>query len=614
MQAIDNARSVAFRGVKLNLPWNSYRVHPSLTRHAATMERPEFWQRLISYLAECGFNALTLWAIHPWSLMVRPDRWPDACAFDDAELARWQRLWRTIFTTGAANGIDVIPVCFNIFVSPELARARGLAPYSADLSNGYYGDGDYSEEVRAYNRDALIQVIDTYPQIGGIGVSQNERMDGVPLETWQRWIADTYFDIAERHLADKTFIVRAHTRPKPEMTRAAIESYPGRLPARTLVDVKFNWSHGHATPEFHYMHEGASDAPLYDPPPTRYKLVYTVRNEDFFGLDYGCTDFMRELIAANARPDTAGFIIGSECLIPADEFVVKPGVTARDRGWEYLFERQPLFWCGWGTLLRDPSASDAKIAERIAAVTAGPNGPTIAAPDALLEAANRACRTANRIASSIASTWDFTLYTEGLIKGARQEWFGQPFDDSSPLIGIGELADARPLDPGWARIRDWVASESGDDGGDRIAPAERIAALEADCHRAIELLDALGRTPAASPIDEYERASIRAWALLGLCFARRIAAAVALCVRDAGSPKDAAEAAAEGEAAADVTAELARARAFYADLCDTLDPWIPAPYDLLHLGDNFNRAEYRVGIDRFHHRSVLGLMDEEIER
>ncbi len=583
-------RAVSYRAVKLNLPWNSYRVHPSLTQHAATMERPEFWDRLIGFLSDCGFNALTLWSIHPWSFMVRPPSFPEACPFDDRELDRWQSLWRGVFRIGRERGVEIVPVCFNIFVSPELARARGLAPYSADLSCGYNGPGDYSAEVRAYNREIVSEVLRAYPDIGGIGVSQNERMEGVSLEAWQRWIVETYFELAGRYLQDKTFIVRCHTRPTPSLTREAIESYPGRLPDRTLVDVKFNWSHGHATPEFHYMHEGDDGTALREPVPTRYKLVYTVRNEDFFGLDYGSISFMQDLIRANASPRTAGFIIGSECLIPAKEYIVRPrGGPA----WDYLYQRQPLFWIGWGTVLADPDADRETVAAKLDALAERHCGGRLADPLTLLEACDLACRTANRVAASIASTWDFTLYSEGLIKGARQDWFGQPFDDTSPLISVSELVHARPLDPEWAPVGAWVDDPT---VSGSVTPPDRIAELRRDGTRALELLGRLDATEPASMLDAYERACARAWALLGLCFADRLAAAIA-CARSrsfAGS--------------------LRAARSNYAELCAVLDPWIPQPYELLHLGDNYIRETFRHPMAKFNHRGVLSLMDEELRR
>ena len=610
---LDAREPLEFRGVKLNLPWNSYRVHPSLTRHDATMRRPEYWQRLIPFLAECGFNALTLWSIHPWSLMVRPRNWPDACGLSDSELAERQKLWRLIFRTGRENGLEVIPLCFNIFVSPELARSRGLAAYSADLSTGYNGTGDYSEEVRAYNREILSEVIETYPEIGGIGVSQNERMEGVTLQEWQDWIAETYFDIAEKYLQDKTFIVRAHTRPTPAMTRRAIESYPGRLPARTLVDIKFNWSHGHATPTFEYMHEGDSGAALREPPPEKFKLIFTVRNEDFFGLEYGSTSFMRELIAANAEGDTAGFIIGSECLIPAEEYIVKP---AGDPTWEYLFQRQPLFWSGWGTLLSNPDADIGEVTRRYATVMAHHCGAAPADASAIVRAADLASRAANHIASSIASTWDFTHYTEGMIKGVRQDWFKQPFDEASPLISLRELIDGYPLDPNWISIREFIGDTPPAqrsfgakktppaDSSTIVTPPERAAELREDCRAALSLLEKLQLAAAPSSVLEaYERASITAWAYLGLCFADRLDAAVALAQSDRH----------ESDEPRREAIELARsAREWYAALCKTLDPWIPEPYELLHLGDNFTAEKFGKPIRQFHHRAVLELLDHEL--
>ena len=554
------------------------------------MERPEYWDRLIGFLSDCGFNALTLWSIHPWSYMVRPPSFPEACPFSDRELERWQRLWRGVFRLGRERGVEIVPVCFNIFVSPELARARGFAPYSVDLSSGYNGPGDYSPEVRAYNREIVSLVLKTYPEIGGIGVSQNERMEGVSLEAWQRWIVETYFDLAERYLQDKTFIVRCHTRPTPSLTREAIETYPGRLPDRTLVDVKFNWSHGHATSEFHYMHEGDDGTALRDPLPTKYKLVYTIRNEDFFGLDYGSVSFMRELIRASSGPETAGFIIGSECLIPAKEYIVRP---PEGPAWDYLFQRQPMFWVGWGTALVNPHAGRDSIAGKLAVMAERHCGGGLADAAALLGAADLAGRTANRVAASIASTWDFTLYSEGLLKGARQDWFGQPFDDASPLISMRELINARPLDPGWAPIIGWVDDPA---GAWRVTPPDRISELRRDCTRALDILDRLAEREPASMLDAYERASAGAWALLGLCFADRLAAAIARA------------------RSRSFVRSLRAARSHYARLCAVLDPWIPDPYELLHLGDNYIREQFEHPMAKFSHRGVLSLMDEELRR
>ena len=628
------------RGVKFNLPWNSYRVHPSLSQHDETMQKPEFWRRLIPFLADCGFNTLTLWSIHPWSLMVRPAKWPDACPFSDRELADRQTLWKLIFRTGIENGVEIILFNWNIFVSPELARSRGLARYSADLATGYNGSGDYSAEVQEYNRDIVREVLETFPEIGGLGIGQNERMEGVSLERWQQWTRDTWFDIAERYLQDKAFIVRAHTRPAPSMTRRAIEEYPGKLPERTYIDIKFNWSHGHATPDFHYMHEGDDGSALRDPPPSRYKLLFTVRNEDFFGLDYGNVGFMRELVSTNSRDDTGGYLVGSECLIPAKEYIVRPG---GDRSWDFLFQRQLLFWCGWGHTLSEAAEHRARpgnhtqpdnhtqpiddaqaidhagaVAGRLQTVARHSLDVEFTAAESLVRAADRASRTANHIATSIASTWDFTHYSEGMIKGVRQDWFGQPFDPTSSLISIRELIDARPLDPDWLSVREYVNGRT----DKPVTPPSRTEELLASCHEASAILDDQSLPAAGSQLEAYERACARSWAHLGCCFALRLEAAVLLAREEpsqtgGNASRNSSEAAAATGTSEARRSELAntllRSRAHYADLCECLDPWIPEPYPLLHLGDRFITEEFEVPMERFHHRDVLRLIDHEID-
>ena len=398
------------------------------------------------------------------------------------------------------------------------------------------------------------------------------------------------------------------------MTRRAIEEYPGKLPPRTFIDIKFNWSHGHATPDFHYMHEGDDGSALRDPPPSKYKLLFTVRNEDFFGLDYGALTFMRELVSTNSRDDTGGFLVGSECLIPAREYIVRPG---EDRSWDFLFQRQPLFWCGWGHALSEATAASPEeytraFAGRLRDVMQRRFDVELSAAEALVRAADLASRAANHIATTVASTWDFTHYSEGMLKGVRQDWFGQPFDAVSPLISVRELVDARPLDPDWLSIREYVNGET----DKPVTPPMRIEELLTACREALAILEDPGLPDPASQLEAYERASARSWAHLGCCFALRLEAAVLLAreeLRDlrANGARDSA-----GVAPA-IPSELAktlrRSRAHYAELCECLDPWIPAPYPLLHLGDRFITEDFEESMHEFHHRHVLRLIDREVD-
>ncbi len=286
-----------FRAIKFNLPWNSYRVHESLQLHTQTVRDLEFWKSFLDMMAENRFNVLTLWNLHPFPYMIRPKNFPEACPFSDKELKDWQNFWHGLFRMAQERGIKTFLIDWNIFVSPSFAAKHHVAPYCLPEMEGkeYYGNGDYSELVQRYNRECVTQLIDEYPELTGFGVSQNERMEGVDEQVWQNWIVDTYFDAMDSADHKIEFIMRAHTHPAPELTRKAIEDNAHRL-GKVWVPVKFNWSHAHSTPKLMYIHGGSTSTCLWDPMPKNYKMVYTMRNEDFFVLRWGQSDFVRDVL------------------------------------------------------------------------------------------------------------------------------------------------------------------------------------------------------------------------------------------------------------------------------------------------------------------------------
>ena len=69
----------------------------------------------------------------------------------------------------------------------------------------------------------------------------------------------------------------------------------------TYVEFKFNWSHGHSSPRLFMVHGGKLTDKYYNPLPNKYKYVWTLRNEDFYRLRWGNSDFIREFIKNNGQ-------------------------------------------------------------------------------------------------------------------------------------------------------------------------------------------------------------------------------------------------------------------------------------------------------------------------
>ncbi len=499
------------RALKVNLPWASYRQHRSLHLHDAAQRDPDFWLALLDHLAESRFNMLTLWAQHPFHYMVDVPEFPEARSMPIAELERWQELWRTVFAGAHDRGIQAHVFFWNIFVSPAFADAHGVAPYCRDWH--HIGDGDQSSIVRDYNRAAVRTLIDTYDDLDGIGVAMSERMGGMTPGERGAWIEEVIVAGMNDAQRPAALCLRVpHSAGKENigtMDRAA-ESFGRELlervraPGRLWTEVKFNWSHGHSSPHLRKIHGGPSSDLMWNPPPAGYEVAWMVRNEDFFVLRWAEPDFIREHIRENGLPGVGGYVTGSECHIPAADYITHPDSDAR---YAWAFERQWLFYQVWGRLLHDPLTPDG----RFEALINRRYGEGVGA--VLLPALRLASRVPLRIATFLNFTWDHTLYAEGML-------------NRTGVVTVDQLIDATPLEPGWMSVRRFVElGEPASVDAGRVTPLTIADRSEREADEALEQIAALGE-PAGRLGDEV--ADVRAWAHLGLHFSNLLRAAIEL--------------------------------------------------------------------------------------
>lgn len=513
-----------FRAVKFNLPWMSYRRHESLQLHDETCRDLEFWRAFLDMMAENRFNTLTLWSLHPFTRMIRPKEFPEACAMSDEELDQWRHFWQSLFRMARDRGISTYIVNWNIFVSPEFARAHGVSPHSA--REHFWGDGDRSELVARYTRQCVAQVIDEYPDLTGLGITLGEGMGGMTPEERRDWIDRAFVAGMKAAHRPARLIYRAPlsantgsggstSEATEKLTRQAIERID--LPGPIWVEFKFNWSHAHSSPRLSIVHGGVLSDAYWNPPPKNYRITWMMRNEDFFLLRWGEPNFIRRHIALNGQEHVGGYFVGSECYIPAKDYLQRPDPRIN---WRYAFQRQWLFYMMWGRLLYDPTTPDAVFAhafdERY-----GPGTGNV-----LLPAFAAVSRMPLRLASLHKATWDFTLYSEGFL-APKSAAGSKPWVDDSPFISLDELIHHEPLDPAYLSIADFARLKV---CGEEI-PAERITppTLADDLTRDAEgaLRRIAGLQQPAGPID-FELADVRAWAYLSLYFAEKIRGGTAL--------------------------------------------------------------------------------------
>jgi len=508
-----------FRAIKFNLPWYSYRSGENLSLHYETCRDLKYWESFLDMMVENKFNTLSLWNMHPYIFMVRPKNFPEASPFTEKEMDEWQEFWHSLFKMAKQRGINTYVVNWNIFVSGEFAKHYGGADQAE--SSQYFGDGETSPAIEQYTRELVTQTINEYPDLTGIGLTLGERMGGMTSAERRDWIDRTI--IAGLKAADRKarLIYRAPLSANKgsggstsvtteRLTRDAIETMG--LDETVWIEFKFNWSHAHSSPRVAIVHGGMLTDTYWTPRSDKYKAIWTMRNEDFFVLRWAQPDFIREFTRRNSQPYVGGCFIGSECYIPAKDYITQE----QHRHWDYAFERQWLFYKVWGNLLFNPSVPDRFFAAALEDRFSGVDG------DRLLKAWKLASSTPNRLGSFYRATWDATLYSEGF---ARQ---------GGKLISIDQLIKQPVLDDEkYMSIGDFVGQETSESS--LITPLQLAEQLDADCREALRLADLIAAS-SDSPILQIELNDIRAWSWHGQYFANKLRGGVALArYRTAGN-------------------------------------------------------------------------------
>lgn len=505
------------RALKFNLPWSSYRVGPAMDQHLEVCRDLSFWQRFLDVMAENRFNILSLWNVHPFSYMVKPVNFPGANNYTEKEMAEWKHFWTSLFRMAKDRGIQPFIVNWNIAVSPEFAKTYGVMERN-----------DTSAIVKRYTREVVTQVINEYPDLAGIGITladwmsnftgKNSTLPEMTPKDREDWIEQTVVAGIKAANRPVKFVHRSVLSSDPVEMRRVINN--ANLRDTTLVEVKFNWSHGHSTPVLaltHDSHSGKKDDGYWNPMPTNYRIEWMVRNEDFFILRWGQPDFIREHIAKNTEPYVNGYFVGSEGYIPAKEF---SHISNGHQTWNYAFEKQWLFYQLWGRLLYDPSTPDAVFEAAFNNRYGNKKG------NLLVKAFAAASNMPLRLASFYGATWDYTLYSEGFLAPFPSN--SGLHDSVSSFISINELINHSTLDPAYISIPDFVkwSSEKKELPSGKITPLALADSLERDSKYVLDIVK--GLRPGASQMLACELDDLETWAHLSSYFASKLRAGVAL--------------------------------------------------------------------------------------
>jgi hypothetical protein len=511
-----------FRAIKFDMPWDTYRHSYALDIHSETCKDINYWKAFLDMMAENRFNVLSLWNLHPYVYMIKPKNFPEASPWNDIEMKQWQTLFHGIFRMAKERGIDTYVIPFNIFVSPEFAKAHNVA--MDNLEHHFFVNGDTSEIVKRYTRECVTQLLQEYPDLDGMGLTLGEGMAGMTPEQREAWIKATIIEgmrlagrkskLVHRIPFSSTTASLGVTSIETELlTRKGIEQEAAMdfIEQPVWADLKFNWSHAHSTTKLMKVHGGKLWGAYFDPVPQDYKITWTARNEDFFCLRWGVPSFVRAHINQNSPAYVGGYFVGSETYIPAKDYFTTPSIKVN---WEYAFERQWLFYKIWGRLLYNPNTSDDVFAAEFKR-RYGKEGTN------LLEAFSLAGTVPLRLASSFDFTWDFSLYSEGFMALDNDV-------KRVDYISVERQIKQPPIDPDYVSVMDFVKAmnSGGSFPKNKITPLVLADMVERDCQKALALVKNINT--ANNNALMFEVADVKAWSNLGLHFAEKLRGAVTL--------------------------------------------------------------------------------------
>ena len=206
------------RGLKFNIPLDMRSPTYDDTgtasfENADDMWDWDFWRAFLDNMVRNRYNVLTLWTNHPYPTLVKLDKYPginyddvhapkvefdmtaeghgETTDFLDPNAARLVKeisiddkiaFWQKVFDYAEDHGIDIHLFHWNIYT------------FGAEGKHGIT-DSAYNEKTIAYFRYCIAQLLKTYPQMDGIGVSAGEHFD-MDRAGREEWLWKTYGTIA----------------------------------------------------------------------------------------------------------------------------------------------------------------------------------------------------------------------------------------------------------------------------------------------------------------------------------------------------------------------------------------------------------------------------------
>jgi len=363
------------RGTKFNIPLDvrtpSYTdVCDAAQQNIANMWKMKFWMDYIDNLAKNRYNLISLWNLHPFPSMVKVPEYPEV-ALNDVQRSTVK--WNEFYSLSGSNFcqpdiIDHVEVLKKMTMDEKIDFWRKVMKYGKEHNVNFYimtwnvfvcgADGkygitdDYTNQTTIdYFRKSVKQMILTYPDLQGIGLTTGENFGKATAIEKEEWAFNTFglgvMD-AEKEKPERkiTFIHRQHQTG----ALAIADKFKPLIDNQNINFIfSFKYAQAHVFSSLNqpfcnkFVDEIKSSGSL--------KTLWTMRNDDNYYFRWGAPDYVRDFIKNVPYDVSEGFYYGSDQWIWGRELLSKDpsnsGELEVDKHWYH--------WMLWGRLGYNPN-------------------------------------------------------------------------------------------------------------------------------------------------------------------------------------------------------------------------------------------------------------------
>jgi hypothetical protein len=460
------------RGMKLNLPLD--RRIPTYvgrwTSNSAMKAIPHvwdltFWKTLVDQQARHRYNVLSVWVHHPFPALVKVSDYPKVClprieGFDGfvREIDHDQRVafWREVMRYAHDRGMTFYFFNWNI----HLEHAKDEYPaITQDPKNQVSLDYMY-KSMRA--------LLETYPELDGFGITAGDGMKGTAEEN-TTWTWNAMGKSVRDYLSEnpsRTFnLINRSVGSSPEAWLSIYAPLKSLPKVRQDYSAKYAMAHMYSTPRPQWTGTIANIKRLGE------KTWLTIRNDDYFYLNWGDPKFVRDFLAGIPHLDAVmGMYIGSDGFNPSRTYFCRN----ESLNGQLEVERRWYMEMLWGRLSYNPGTSDEVLTKLLAQRYPG------VASDVLFAAWALASRPLPKVTELVMGEWklDFHWYPEAC-------WSGRGWGFRT----IDAFANETTVAKG-SELCDIASSAKGDCKGKKSSYTVADE-MQADARKALELVQPL---------------------------------------------------------------------------------------------------------------------------